>query len=332
MRAKRKICKLMERPFNEDKKTYSVVVPVYNAEDSLEELVSRLVRTFEKINKSYELIFIDDNSNDRSWEILRSLREKHPEVRCYELMRNYGQQNATMCGFRLAKGRYVLTLDDDLQNPPEEIPSLITELEKGYDVVFGVYESKKHGRYRRLGSWLINKFYTLTFKSEGRVSAFRILHSELVKKILDYDLNFTYINGLISWYTDRISRVHVEHQDRPQGRSGYTLGKLLALSINMMTNFSLLPLQIASIAGLLFASAGFIFGLFFGVRRLLFGTNVSGFPAIIVSISFFSGMILFFLGVIGEYIGRIHLNINRRPQYSIRREDEDTSENEPPQS
>jgi undecaprenyl-phosphate 4-deoxy-4-formamido-L-arabinose transferase len=322
----------MERPIIKERSTYSVVVPVYNAEDTLEELVLRLIRTFEKIKEPYELIFIDDNSQDRSWDILRSLREKHPEVSCYQLMRNYGQQNATMCGFRLAKGQFILTLDDDLQNPPEEIPSLITELEKGYDAVFGVYEAKKHTRYRLWGSWLINKFYVLTFKTKGRVSAFRILRSDLAKKILEYDLNFTYINGLISWYSDRISRVNVKHQLRPQGRSGYTLGKLLALSVNMMTNFSLLPLQIASFAGLLFASAGFILGLFFGVRRLLFGTDVSGFTAIFVSISFFSGMILFFLGVIGEYIGRIHLNINRRPQYSIRQEDEDTSENTSPKS
>ena len=320
----------MEQPLSQDRPAYSVVVPVYNAEETLEELVSRLKQMFAKLNETYELVFIDDNSKDRSWEILRSLRERHPEIRCYQLMRNYGQQNATMCGFRQAKGRYIITLDDDLQNPPEEIPSLITELEKGYDVVFGVYESKKHGRYRRLGSLMINKFYALTFKTRGRVSAFRILRSDLAKKILEYDLNFSYINGLIAWYTDRVSQIYVQHRPRPQGRSGYTLRKLLPLSINMMTNFSLLPLQIASYAGVLFASAGFIIGVYFAVKRVVFGSNVSGFTAIIVSISFFSGMILFFLGIIGEYIGRIHLNINRRPQYSIRQEDEGTSENELP--
>jgi undecaprenyl-phosphate 4-deoxy-4-formamido-L-arabinose transferase len=321
---------MMERPLSQDRPVYSVVVPVYNAEETLEELVSRLAQTFEKLNETYELIFIDDNSHDRSWEILRSLRERHPGIRCYQLMRNYGQQNATMCGFRQAKGRYIITLDDDLQNPPEEIPALITELEEGYDVVFGIYKSKKHGRYRRWGSWMINKFYALTFKSRGRVSAFRILRSELAKIILEYDLNFSYINGLIAWYTDRVSQIYVQHKPRPQGRSGYSFRKLLTLSINMMTNFSLLPLQIASYAGILFASAGFIIGVFFAVRRVLFGSDFSGFTAIIVSISFFSGMILFFLGIIGEYIGRIHLNINRRPQYSIRQEDENTSASEPP--
>jgi undecaprenyl-phosphate 4-deoxy-4-formamido-L-arabinose transferase len=322
----------MEQPLSQTRPAYSVVVPVYNAEETLEELVLRITQTFAKLNETYELLFIDDNSKDRSWEILRSLRERHPEIRCYQLMRNYGQQNATMCGFRQAKGRYIITLDDDLQNPPEEIPSLIKELEKDYDVVFGVYESKKHGRYRRLGSLMINKFYALTFKTKGRVSAFRILRTDLAKKILEYDLNFSYINGLIAWYTDRVSRIYVQHQPRPQGRSGYTFRKLLNLSINMMTNFSLLPLQIASYVGVLFASAGFIIGVYFVVKRVLFGSNVSGFTAIIVSISFFSGMILFFLGIIGEYIGRIHLNINRRPQYSIRQEDENASENEPPKS
>jgi glycosyltransferase involved in cell wall biosynthesis len=323
---------MMERALSQDRPEYSVVVPVYNAEETLEELVLRLAQTFAKLNVSYELVFIDDNSPDRSWEILRSLRERHAEIRCYQLMRNYGQQNATMCGFRQAKGRYIITLDDDLQNPPEEIPALITELKKGYDVVFGVYESKKHGRYRRLGSWMINKFYVLTFKTKGRVSAFRILRSDLAKRLLEYDLNFSYINGLIAWYTDRVSRIYVPHQPRPQGRSGYTFRKLLVLSINMMTNFSLLPLQIASYTGVLFASTGFIIGVYFAVKRVLFGSIVSGFSAIMVSISFFSGMILLFLGILGEYIGRIHLNINRRPQYSIRQEDENTSENQTPKS
>jgi len=320
----------MEQPLSQDRPEYSVVVPVYNAEETLEELVSRLAQIFAKLDETYELVFIDDNSKDRSWEILRSLRERHPGIRCYQLMRNYGQQNATMCGFRQAKGRYIITLDDDLQNPPEEIPSLITELKKGYDVVFGIYESKKHGLYRRWGSWMINRFYAVTFKAKGRVSAFRIMHSDLAKKILEYDLNFSYINGLIAWYSDRVSRIYVQHQPRPQGRSGYTWRKLLGLSINMMTNFSLLPLQIASYVGILFASTGFIIGAYFVLKRVLFGSAVSGFTTIIVSISFFSGMILFFLGIIGEYIGRIHLNINRRPQYSIRQKDEDTSENEPP--
>lgn len=317
---------MIKRPLSQEKPAYSVVVPVYNAEETLEELVSRLVDTFEKLDVSYELVFIDDNSQDRSWEVLRSLRERHPEIRCFQLMRNFGQQNATMCGFRQAEGRYIITLDDDLQNPPEEIPSLIAELKKGYDVVFGVYESKKHGRYRRWGSWMINRFYSWTFKTKGRVSAFRILKSHLAKKLLEYDLNFSYINGLIAWHTDRVSRMYVHHEHRPQGRSGYTFRKLLTLSFNMMTNFSLLPLQIASYAGALFASVGFVVGIYFAVKRLLFGSNVSGFTAIIVSISFFSGMILFFLGILGEYIGRIHLNINRRPQYSIRYEDDDTSE------
>jgi len=303
--------------------TFSVVIPVFNAERTLDELTDRLKAVLQKLGQEFEIIFIDDNSSDKSWEVLRSLRSEDSRIRCFQLTRNFGQQNATMCGMRLARGRIVITCDDDLQNPPEAVPALIGELEKGYDAVFGVYETKKHSVFRRLGSWIINTLYSWTFHSKGRVSAFRAMRFDLVEKILEYDLNFTYINGFIAWYTNRVSRVAVPHQSRSQGRSGYTLKKLFVLSFNMMTNFSLLPLQIASFFGLIFALAGFVMGGFFVIRRLAFGTSVSGFTAIIASISFFSGMILFFLGVIGEYIGRIHMNINRKPQYSIRQEDDD---------
>ena len=307
---------------------YSVVVPVFNGEKTLEELTVRLRNVLREMGTTYELIFVDDNSSDKSWDVIHSMREKHAWIRGFRLSRNYGQQNATMCGLKEARGEFIITLDDDLQNPPEEIPALIAEIQNGYDVVFGVNNDKKHPKYRLLGSRIINKFYAWTFNTQGRVSAFRILRRDLVERILDYDLNYTYINGLIAWYTKRVSQVEVEHEVRSQGRSGYNLKKLFALSLNMITNFSLLPLQIASISGLLFVSIGFIMGAFFAVKRLFFGSNVSGFTAIIASISFFSGMILFCLGIIGEYLGRIHLNINRKPQYSIRERDEDTTESQ----
>lgn len=302
---------------------YSVVIPVYNAEKTLDELTSRINKVFEGIDNTYELIFIDDNSHDRSWKVLCSIRDNNSHIRCFRLMRNYGQQNATMCGLRFAQGRYIITLDDDLQNPPEEIPILIDEVNHGYDIVFGIAENNKHCFHRRVASKIIHRFYSWTFKTKGKISAFRIMRSELAKQILTYDLNYTYINGLIAWYTIHVSRVEVRHQERPYGKSGYSFRGLLALSINMMTNFSILPLQIASLLGLLFASLGFLLGLYFIVKKLAFGISANGFTAVITSITFFSGLILFFLGIIGEYLGRIHLNINRMPQYSIRQEDID---------
>jgi len=301
---------------------YSIVIPVFNAEKNLEELAIRLKKVLDRLNESYELIFIDDNSSDRSWEILRSFRDKDIRIKCFQMMRNFGQQNATMCGLRQARGRFIITMDDDLQHPPEEIPALIAEIKQGYDVVFGVPSSKKSRLHRRLGSWLTMKFYSWTFRIKGKGSAFRIIRSELAKQVLSYDLNYTYINGLIAWYTTRISQVTVSHQSRVHGKSGYTLSRLFALSFNMITNFSLLPLQIATMAGFLFALLGFLIGIFFIVKKLAFGTPVSGFTAIIASISFFSGMILLFLGIIGEYLGRIHQNISRKPQYITRQEPE----------
>ncbi len=305
---------------------YSVVIPVFNGEKNLEALTTRLKTVLDGLDEPYEVIFIDDNSSDRSWEILRSLRDGDILVKCFRLMRNFGQQNATMCGLRQARGRFIITMDDDLQNPPEEIPALIEEIHRGYDVVFGIPSSMRSSLSRRLGSWLAMKFYSWTFHVRGKGSAFRILRSELAKQILSYDLNYTYINGLITWFTSRISQINVNHDSRAHGKSGYTLRRLLTLSFNMITNFSLLPLQIATAAGLLFALLGFLIGTFYIVKKLMIGTPVSGFTAIIASISFFSGMILLFLGIIGEYLGRVHQNISRRPQYVIR-EEEDAEKN-----
>lgn len=235
-------------------------------------------------------------------------------------MRNFGQHNALMCAMRHAHSEIVVTIDDDLQHEPESIPSLVKHLlEFDADVVYGIYESKKHGPLRNAGSWLVNRFYKLVFGSTNGTTSFRAIRREVVHSILRYDLNFTYIDGLLAWNTERIETVTVPHHARASGASGYNFAKLFNLAMNVLTNFSLVPLQAVSIAGLLAAFTGIAVGVYQLFVALSTQAAVPGYASTIVAVLTLGGLQLLSLGVIGEYIGRLHLNMNRKPQYTIRR-------------
>jgi undecaprenyl-phosphate 4-deoxy-4-formamido-L-arabinose transferase len=242
-------------------------------------------------------------------------------------MRNYGQHNALMCGFRHARGAYVITMDDDLQNPPEEIPRLYDAIHaNGLDLVYGAYDIKKHGKLRNLGSSLINWFYRQVFRTPVTVTSFRIIRRKLLESIFSYSLNFTFVDGLLAWNTQRVGQVLVDHQPRRAGRSGYSVGKLVVLGLNLFTNFSLLPLQMISVLGLLMAAAGFLAGFYYLCQVCLSQIAVPGYASTIIAIMVFGGVQMMALGIMGEYVGRLHLNVNRKPQYFVRhiaaREDE----------
>jgi undecaprenyl-phosphate 4-deoxy-4-formamido-L-arabinose transferase len=210
-------------------------------------------------------------------------------------------------------------MDDDLQHEPESIPRLLDQLNAANaDLVYGVYDSKKHAGGRNLGSWLVNQFYRLVFRMPVTVTSFRAMRRELVQAILRYDLNFTYIDGLLAWNTRRIEMVTVPHHQRLDGRSGYTFSKLLALAMNVFTNFSLLPLQLVSFVGLLAATGGIGLGSWYLISAMLSQIAVPGYASTIVAVLVLGGLQLLSLGIIGEYIGRLHLNVNRKPQYTIR--------------
>ncbi len=296
------------------------MIPVYGSESTLQSLYERIVAVFAAREPSYEIIFVDDNSPDAAWDVLQQLAEADPlHVTAIRLMRNYGQHNALMCGFRQARGEVLVTLDDDLQNPPEEIPKLIAHLEAGdYDLVYGEYRRKQHTGGRNLGSVVVNTFFRLVFRSRITVTSFRAVRRELVQAILPYNLNFTFLDGLFAWNTQRIGQVIVEHHPRANGRSGYSLGKLITLALNLFTNFSLIPLQVASCVGFLAAVIGLATGANYLIQALLSNIMVPGYASIIVAVLVLGGLQLLALGIIGEYIGRVHLNINRKPQYTIR--------------
>jgi undecaprenyl-phosphate 4-deoxy-4-formamido-L-arabinose transferase len=221
-----------------------------------------------------------------------------------------------MCGLRHAQGEYVITMDDDLQNPPEELPKLLAAIQaKGLDLVYGSYQSKEHRRWRNLGSALVNGFYRLVFKSGVTVTSFRIIRRQVLDSIFSYSLNYTFIDGLLAWNTQRIGQTPVEHHPRRAGRSGYSLSKLAVLALNLFTNFSLVPLQWISVCGLLSAGLGLLTSAYYLIQYLLARIELPGYASLITAILVLGGLQLTALGIMAEYLGRLHLNVNRKPQY-----------------
>lgn len=298
----------------------SVVIPVYRSSATLCSLFDRLCAVLDRLRMTYEIVFVDDGSPDDSWQVVCQLQAANPDrIVAIQLMRNYGQHNALMCGFRHARGDIVVTMDDDLQNPPEEVPKLVRALEQGgFDLVYGRYISKKHSLWRNAGSTLVGGFFRLVFGSSVRFTPFRAMRRLLLTTIFTYDLNFTFVDGLLAWNTQRIGQVEVDHRPRHTGRSGYNPRKLMVLGLNLLTNFSLLPLQFVSAVGLAVSGAGFLAALYYLVLALLSRIAVPGYASIIVAILIIGGTQLLALGIIGEYLGRLHLNVNRKPQYQIR--------------
>jgi undecaprenyl-phosphate 4-deoxy-4-formamido-L-arabinose transferase len=299
----------------------SVVIPVYNSAEILRSLYARLRAVLASLGRPFEVVLVDDGSQDGSWPVLEQLQRDDPHhVVAVQLMRNFGQHNALMCGFRHARGDYVITMDDDLQHPPEEIPKLLAALESGgLDLVYGAYDSKRHGAAKNLASRVVNLFYRFVFQASVTVTAFRAVRRELLDTILSYSLNFTFVDGLLAWNTRRTGEVTVAHHPRAAGRSGYRFGKLLTLALNLFTNFSLVPLQLVSVCGVSAALVGFAVGVYYLFLYTISGITVPGFASTIVSILVLGGLQLLGLGIMGEYVGRLHLNVNRKPQYSVRR-------------
>lgn len=302
--------------------TLSVVVPVYNSHGTLPELVVRLRKVLEGLGNKYELIFVNDGSQDNSWNVIKSLCRAYDWITGINLMCNYGQHNALLCGIRKSNNSVVVTMDDDLQNPPEEIPKLLEKLKDGYDVVYGTPRKEQHGIWRDISSRISKKAFQIAMrvKIAGKVSAFRVFRTRLREGFASYQSSFVSIDVLLTWSTTRFSSVVVEHDQRLQGQSNYSLNKLVRHAFNMMTGFSTIPLQMASILGFILTLFGVIILVYTLGRWLLEGTVIPGFTFLASIITVFSGAQLFTLGVFGEYLARIHFRIMDRPPYVVREE------------
>lgn len=292
---------------------------MYNGAATLKALVERLHPVLSSLVPAYELIFVDDASRDESWRAIQQLREQHGWVRGIRLMRNFGQHNATLCGIREAAYEAIVTMDDDLQNPPEQIPPLVEELERGYDVVYGAPIGKSHELWRKLASRITRLALQSVLGAETarHVSAFRVFRTSLRDAFADFRGAFVSIDVLLTWGTTRFSACRVPYDVRRVGASNYTFFTLLRLALNMMTGFSTLPLQLASVAGFGATVLGFGLFAFVLVRYAIHGVTVPGFAFLASVICIFSGIQLFALGIFGEYLARIHARTMERPVYAV---------------
>jgi glycosyltransferase involved in cell wall biosynthesis len=300
----------------------SVIIPVYNSALTLRPLVHQLREVLGELGAEYEIILVNDDSRDTSWPVIRDLTMEHPHTRGLDLMRNYGQHNALLAGIRVAKHDVVVTLDDDLQNPPDEIPRLLSMLDEGYDVVYGTPWEAQHGLWRDLASWLTKLALQGAMGAETarKVSAFRVFRTQIRDAFASYQGPFVSIDVLLTWGTSRFGALAVRQDPRQAGVSNYTLRKLVIHALNMMTGFTTLPLQLASLTGFAASFFGFILLAYVLARFILEGGSVPGFPLLASTLAIFSGAQLFALGIIGEYLARMHFRLMDKPSYTTRHE------------
>lgn len=298
----------------------SVVIPVYNGAATLPDLIERLGTVLPVITSKFEVLLINDGSKDNSWEVIKDQSEAYHWVYGLDLLRNYGQHGALLAGIREARHDLIVTMDDDLQHPPEEIPKLIKKLDEGYDVVYGSPARMRHSLWRNLASGLtkIALQGAMGVETARRVSAFRAFRTCLRKAFVSYQGSFTSIDVLLTWTTTQFASVEVEHHPRKLGTSNYTVWKLISHAINMLTGFTTIPLQLASLIGFFFTFFGILVFLYVVGRFLILGYSVAGFPFLASIIAIFSGAQLFALGVIGEYLARMHFRMMGKPPYGIR--------------
>lgn len=308
----------------------SIVIPTYRSSATLVDLVSRLRLVLGEITPQYEIILVNDGSPDNSWDIIARLAREHTCVHGINLMRNYGQHNALLSGIRAARYETIITMDDDLQHPPEEIGALLDKLAEGYDVVYGTPSQEQHGLWRDLASQVTKLALQSAMGSATarHASAFRVFRTQVRNAFANYQSPFLSLDVLLTWGTTRFAAIPVRHEPRRVGKSNYTLRMLITHALNMMTGFSTLPLQLASIMG--FALTIFGIGILAYVigRYLISGDSVPGFPFLASIIAIFSGAQMFALGIIGEYIARMHFRTLERPTYTVRSTTLSQSDNE----
>lgn len=298
----------------------SVISPVYNSEETLPDLVSQIQQELNNREQPFEIILVNDGSSDDSWIRISELARKHPNVKGICFMRNYGQHNALLAGIRAARYDVTVTIDDDLQHPPEEIPKLLAALDEGSDVVYGYPERENHGLLRNTAS-IVTKIVlqgAIGAETARRVSAFRALRTKLRSAFSSSRGPYVNLDVLLTWGSSRFAAIPVRRDRRKAGVSNYTFRKLVRHAFNMMTGFSSLPLQFAILLGLVFTVFGIGILFYVILQYYLHGAEVPGFSFLASIISIFSGATLFSLGVIGEYIAQMHFRIMMKPIYSIR--------------
>jgi len=300
----------------------SIVIPVYNGALSIGRLVDELITRLSPVF-NIEIVLVNDCSPDNSEEVCIGITKKHPEfVSFYSLAMNVGEHNTVMAGLNKATGDFAVIMDDDFQNPVSEVIKLIDHMiNSNYDVVYTYYEEKKHSIFRNLGSQFNDRVASIMLKKPKNLymSSFKIINRFLIDEVIKYNLPYPYLDGLILRSTSNIGKIKVSHTERQIGKSNYTLRKLVSLWMNMFTNFSILPLRISIILGFIFSIIGFLIGIDAVIEKIYNPNVPQGYTFIVIIISFYAGIQLIAIGMVGEYLGRIFMAHNKKPQYSIRK-------------
>jgi len=299
----------------------SVVIPVFNEADNLRELGERLIRTLTAMGRPFEIIFVDDGSTDRSWQLLSDLNGQYPQyIRALQFHRNFGQHQAIFAGFQAARGQVMITLDADLQNPPEEIPRLVAKLDEGYDTVGGWRENRQDSIFRRLPSQLVNTVMSRVtgVKLRDYGCMLRAYRRSVVDSINQCHESSSFIPALANLFAQRVAEIPVGHAERERGTSKYGLIKLLRLNFDLMTGFSNLPIHLVGFMGVGIALLGLCFGLFLFIRRIFVGPEVGGLFTLFAILFVFVGLNTLGLALIGEYVGRIYREVRGRPRFVVR--------------
>jgi glycosyltransferase involved in cell wall biosynthesis len=308
-------------------RSVSVVVPVYRSAVTLPTLVAQLGQVLSAYGSPFEVILVNDGSPDDSAQVIAALVAAHSWLRGISMMRNYGQHNALLCGIRTARYDVIVTIDDDLQHPPEEIPKLLARLDAGADVVYGTPQRAEHQLWRNLASWITKLVLqgAMGAHNATRVSAFRAFRTPLRAAFAEFRGPFVSIDVLLTWATTRFDAVDVRHEPRREGESNYTFRKLLTHAMDMVTGFSVVPLKWASILGFACATLGLILFLYVIVRYVIEGGSVPGFPFLASVVVLFSGAQLVCLGVFGEYLARIHFRSMNKPSYVVSKDSQEAT-------
>ncbi len=306
-----------------DTPVYTVVIPVYRSEKTLDELCCRLREVFDnEIKAHFEVILVDDGSPDASWQKLEQIHAKDERFKVIQLARNFGQHNALMCGFHFVRGDFVITMDDDLQHPPEEIVKLVDafKADPGVDMIIGAYDQKQHSLWRNWGSrisrWLGHKLFQRD--TSLRFSSFRLVRALTVKSILDVQMQRPRVGQLLLQMSNRVINAPVNHDPRRYGRSGYTFCRLVKDFMNNILNNSSLPLQCVSWIGIASAFSSFILAAYYVYRYFFIGISIAGWTTLVLLLLFYFGVMLLSIGIIGEYLIKIIKESKRMPQYVIK--------------
>ena len=298
---------------------YSVIIPVFNSEKTLGEVCRRVIELFKTLAVPVELILINDVSKDNSWDVIKHLKSQYQDqITGVNLVQNVGQHKALLCGFNLCSGDFVITIDDDLQHYPEDIRCLIDEQVRSQsDLVYGIYKRKKHSFFRNLGSNLLTGIFLHFAHTPHQGSSFRLLTRHVIDQVKKYESPYIFLDELIAWHSRGNSFADIRHEDRPVGRSGYGLLKLISFTVQIIVTYTMLPLRLITWFGLIAFLICLVFVCYFIYQKYSHGAEL-GFTALIVSLFMSTGLILFSIGVIGEYISRLYVLQSHRPPFIIK--------------